>query len=321
MALDRQVVKRLAFIRFLYSQGVEQVGRPQPLASTALLSFHDAVEMFLLLAAEQLRVNLTKGVNFDGYFGEIEKGSGTRLPLRPAMRRMNNSRVNFKHHGSIPSPTDLEQFRADVMTFLTDATQMVFAADFMSMDMIDLVAHESTLERLRAAETHVGAGDYFAALALISDAFDALLDDYADRKRDRTGKSAYSWWPPASADAAPPLKMRDHDPELLRRTRRIMDALDGIDKSMRVIAVGLNYRRYALFQLLTPPIINVTGDITHARLAPGVQIGEDEYQFCRQFVVETALHLAEMDFSLDIKQAFRSHRKRMIEVDEPQEEE
>lgn len=322
MALDRQVVKRLAFIRFLYSQGVEQAGRPQPLASTALLSFHDAAEMLLLLAAEQLRVNLTKGVNFDGYFGEIEKGSGIQLPLRPAMRRMNNSRVNFKHHGSIPSPTDLEQFRADVTTFLTDATQMVFAADFMSMDMIDLVTHKSTVERLRAAETHSRKGDYSAALALISEAFDALLDDYADRKRDRTGNSAYSWWPPVGADAAPPLKMRDHDPELLRRTRRIMNALNGMDKSMRVLAVGLDYRRYALFQLLVPPVINVAGSSKqHGRLAPGLQAGEDEYQFCRQFVIETALHLADLDFSLDLKQMFRDHRKRMREADEPQQEE
>lgn len=53
-ALNSSTVRRLAFIRFFYGQGLEQAGRPQPMAATALLSFHDAVEMFLLLAAEHL---------------------------------------------------------------------------------------------------------------------------------------------------------------------------------------------------------------------------------------------------------------------------
>ena len=81
MPIDRQIVGRLAFIRFLYSEGVQQSRRPQPLASTAVLSFHDAVEMFLLLAAEHLRVNLSRNVTFDGYFSEIERDSGIQLLL------------------------------------------------------------------------------------------------------------------------------------------------------------------------------------------------------------------------------------------------
>jgi hypothetical protein len=105
-ALDANTVRRLAFIRFLYAQGQDQAKRPQPLAATALLSFHDAMEMLLLLAAEHLKVNLPKGTTFEGYWDQIAQQSGTQLPGRPAMRRMNNSRVNFKHHGSIPSATD-----------------------------------------------------------------------------------------------------------------------------------------------------------------------------------------------------------------------
>jgi hypothetical protein len=321
VALDRQAVKRLAFIRLLYTQGVEQAGRPQPLAATALLAFHDAVEMFLLLAAEYLGVSLSKGVTFDGYFGEIEKGSGTQLPLRPAMRRMNNSRVNFKHHGSIPSSIDQEQFRADVTTFFTDATEMVFSVDFTKVDMIDLVTQQTIVERLRAAEGYSTQGNYFRALALMSEAFDELLDDYADRKRGRSGSSAYSWWPPMSVRLPGPLRIRDHDRELLDRMRRIVAALSGMDRSIRVLAVGLDYRRYARFQLLVPPVINVKGDgdgRQYGMPVPGT--GEDDYQFCREFVIETALHLAELDFDLDLKQIFRDHRKQVVEESETQKE-
>lgn len=194
-ALNSSTVRRLAFIRFLYLQGLEQAGRPQPLAATALLSFHDAVEMFLLLAAEHLNVNLDRNTTFDGYWTQIAAQAGVQLPSRNAMRRMNNSRVNFKHHGSIPSATDLDQFRGDVTTFFTDATQAVFAGDFTSIDMTDLITQQAALTRIRDAETHASQGDYVEALALLSEALDDLLDDYADRKRTSYSTTAFSFGP------------------------------------------------------------------------------------------------------------------------------
>jgi hypothetical protein len=187
-ALTPTTVRRLAFIRFLYGQGLDQARRPQPLAATALLCFHDAVEMFLLLAAEHLNVGLDKNTNFDGYWTQIAARAGVELPSRNAMRRMNNSRVNFKHHGSIPSATDLDQFRADVTTFFADATHAVFAADFDSLDMADLVTQQAAMGRIRDAETHASQGDYIEALALLSEALTDLLDDYTNRKTGLLGQ-------------------------------------------------------------------------------------------------------------------------------------
>lgn len=83
MPIDPQEMKRLALIRFLYTEGLEQVARPAPLSSRALLSFHDAVEMFLLLAAEHLNVNLSQGVNFNGYFSEIKTHGNVEMPSDP----------------------------------------------------------------------------------------------------------------------------------------------------------------------------------------------------------------------------------------------
>jgi hypothetical protein len=136
--LDPQTVRGLAFVRFMYNRGLEETGRPQPLAIAALLSFHDAAEMFLGLAADHLGVNLTANVNFEGYFNEIKQGANLELPGKHPMRRMNRSRVGLKHHGLFPSPTELGQFKGDVTTFLTDAIMLVFKVDFLSLDMIDL---------------------------------------------------------------------------------------------------------------------------------------------------------------------------------------
>lgn len=310
-ALSPNTVKRIAFIRFLYSQGLEQAARPQPLAATALLSFHDAVEMFLLLAAEHLGVNLDRNTTFDGYWTQVAAQASVQLPSRNAMRRMNNSRVNFKHHGSIPSATDLDQFRGDVTTFFTDATWAVFDADFTSIDMTDLVTQQAALSKIRDAEAHVGRSDYIEALALLSEALDDLLDDYSARKRISHDTTAFTFGP-RQFDIESALRAVTPDPD---RNFGIRDLFWGMTRAiaemqhaLRVLAVGLDYRRYARFDMLVPhPFRDVDGNRT-VRPVPGIQVGDEEYQFCKLFVIEAAIQLAEMDFDLDFEALFREHR-------------
>lgn len=304
--LGAQLVKGLAFVRFMYSKGLEEAGRPQPLATAALLSFHDAVEMFLGLAADYLGVNLTANVTFDGYFHEIERGANVELPGRHPMRRMNRSRVNLKHHGLFPSPTDLEQFKGDVTTFLTDATKLVFKVDFLSLDMIGLVTQPTALRLLREAETQAGDGDHHHALALLSEAFEYLLWDYADRKRAADDRSPYTLWP----EGIRVMLGQNHDSELATRLDAVEVGLDRFQRAFRVLAMGVDYQRFARFDLLVPWVLNFGDGHREVRPVPGLNVGDDEYQFCKQFVIETALHLTELDFDLDLLEVYRQHQMR-----------
>ena len=120
----------------------------------------------------------------------------------------------------------------------------------------------SALEKLRDAEAHAAQGDYVGALALLSEAFDGLLDDYSDRKRSSSGSSPYKWWPPDwpfSFPSIPSFYGRDHDAQMVQRTEnlakqteQINHALREMQRAMRVLSVSLDYRRYARFQLLVP---------------------------------------------------------------------
>jgi hypothetical protein len=91
-----------------------------------------------------------------------------------------------------------------------------------------------------------------------------------------------------------------------------MRALTGIERSMRVLTVGLDYRKYARFQLIVPPVINVSSPDEPAMPVPGFQVSQDDYYFCRQFIIETALQLAEMDFYLNLKQLAKDHRRESL---------
>lgn len=47
------IIKRLARIKYLYKIGLEQSAQVETLVGFSVLAFHDAAEMFLILAAEE----------------------------------------------------------------------------------------------------------------------------------------------------------------------------------------------------------------------------------------------------------------------------
>jgi excisionase family DNA binding protein len=57
-----------------------EVAAPEPHSSEALLTMHDACELFLVLAAEHLNVDLPKHVQFEDYWAQIESPANVKLP-------------------------------------------------------------------------------------------------------------------------------------------------------------------------------------------------------------------------------------------------
>lgn len=52
-SLTPTVVQQLALIEHIYAEGVDASRSPHPLSATAVLKFHNAVELFLGLSASQ----------------------------------------------------------------------------------------------------------------------------------------------------------------------------------------------------------------------------------------------------------------------------
>jgi hypothetical protein len=309
--LDPLTVQRLAFIRFLYEHGVGQANEPEPLSATAVLSLHDAVELFLRLAAEQLRVNLPTNVQFAEYWTKLQAGlpANTELPSKNAMDRMNRLRVALKHHGTIPSFSAIDQARGDVTTFLTDATLLVFGITFASIDLIDMVARKETAELLRAAQTHADAGDFVAGAAGLVIAFNDLINHYALRSSYESG-DRLSFGPTLGEYRSPAFP---HD-DVLTALERVTTVATGMQQALRLIALGIDYRRFVEFDALTPRVQGPfsKGDIYYTVTAAHENLTEQGYQTCRRFVIESALQAAKADAALDAKT-----RHRQINSPEP----
>jgi hypothetical protein len=75
LPLPTPTMRRLAIVKYLHTQALEQERKGGPLAGLALLPFHDAVELFLQVAAETHQLKLPKKVEFLDYWSEFSKAS------------------------------------------------------------------------------------------------------------------------------------------------------------------------------------------------------------------------------------------------------
>ena len=119
--------KRLAFIKYMYNVGVEQASKPEPVSWLAVLTFHDAGELFLHLAAEYSINKRLDEVSFMGYWSLIStalKNDGKpELTQATSMERLKNARKEFKHHGHPASKIVInDDFRPNVTNFFEENT-------------------------------------------------------------------------------------------------------------------------------------------------------------------------------------------------------
>jgi len=299
--LDESVVRRLAFIKYLYKVAVEQSQRPEPLYSASILTFHDAIELFLQLACEHLDVSTKEQQSFLGYWDILAPKLPDRVPtLKESMKRLNRARVELKHHGILPSKLDIEAFRASATNFFEENTSPIFGIKFSEVSLIDLVRCEETKNNLKEAALLLKQNKIEESLDKVALAFAHLIDDYESRKREQFGRSPFFFGESLSSfhigiD-------RSQVGELVEFIDKVKKSIEDLQNAVKILSLGIDYRRYVKFRLLTPIISKTIGSrrykIYRRYGSKGIPTVED-VQFCIDFVIESAITLQEFDFSIE----------------------
>jgi hypothetical protein len=132
---EESIIQRLAFIQYLARLAAQKSKEPEPYCWVSILNFHDAVELFLELAAEKLKVTKgSKELRFGEYWGIINpilKSNGKdELTQRIQIDKLNEVRIALKHHGTPPSKSAIEEARINIANFLEENTKTVFDMEF-----------------------------------------------------------------------------------------------------------------------------------------------------------------------------------------------
>lgn len=292
--LHPNTMQRLAFIKHLYTTAVRQSQQSEPLAWASILTFHDSVELFLQLASEKLNESRS-GINFMEYWDVLTP----RLPdpgltQKESMRRLNSARVALKHHGTMPSKLDIEAFRASVTSFFAENTPQVFGVDFEAISMVELVQCDEARESIKKATNLQEEGNLKEAFDNIAIAFSQLIYDYENRNRSRFGVSPYFFGESFNFMDIPHTDTGFHD--------RVTRSIEDLRNALKIVSLGIDYRKYYKFSQLTPTIHKIMNGRWHiTRFAPSTSplMSSENFKFCYDFVIESAIHLQEFDFELE----------------------
>ncbi len=291
--LNRHQIERLAFIRYLFTLGVQHAQGAGPQSSVAILLFHDAVELFLVLASETLHVKRADG--FMNYFQPLDEvlKPGPPMPERESMRRLNDARNALKHKGLRADRADLEHHTEAVIRFFEEATPRIFGADIDSVSLVAVVRCEGAQPYLQAAELAYKEHRAADGSRACAEALDEVLRDYEQRQSDRWLESPFS-----PIHRLRNVWLTEGGSRAERKLRECIDALNktviDLHERTRLLSLGVDYRRYARFQRLTPHVQHTFGGSRHV-LGDPPDITTDELRFCIDFVIDTALQLQMAD--------------------------
>jgi hypothetical protein len=313
-AISSQEMQRLAFIRLLVQQGVEQAAKPEPMAAAAILTFHDAVELFLMLTSEHLDVTVPdRGPFVPRYFDSLHPDKvgpkGIDLAGRLGVKRLTDHRNAFKHAAAFPSGSAVEQARDDTERFFEENTPRVFKIAFEAIDMVELIPQATTREHVRSARTMWGQGERLKAMGSLAISFEELFvthvmnPDYgyspfafgpAIENRSFLGRDVARAITTASGESSyrnPTGAVEDFG----RHFERLSSTVSEMQSALRVITLGLDLQRYFRFKKLCPDLTRYADGRLEFDAYGVFRADGDDFAYCEQFVLAAALRLAELE--------------------------
>lgn len=264
----------------------------------AILTFHDSVELFLHLSCDELKVPTKKGIQFADYWVTL-KGklpNGMSLGHEREMDRLNRLRVDLKHHYIPIAESEIVRARVNITNLFEEYTPIIFGVNFDKISMTDSVQHALAREYLNQATTFMEQGKFGDALFKLAVAFDMIIDDYEKRKESGFGKSVFHF-------GLPDIKLYSHhynvDGDVIEFVKRAVEPMQG---AMKIMSLGLDYRRYVKFRLLVPKFLKLytkEGGPLYS-LSERVQNRTEEHcQFCYDFIIDSAIRIQDFDFDIE----------------------
>jgi len=301
LKINHTDLSRLCFIKYLFQIGVKQSNLSHPQNCTSILMFHDSIDLFLQLSAEKLNVK-TKGskMYFMDYINTINQNLASKqLQHRESMKNLNDARITIKHKGLLIAETDIERFRVNSKDFFEDDTPIIFGMEFSDISMIELIKNSEVRKILYDALEFSKNKQYKEALERIVIAFDKLISNYH--------YSIYDF------DGIDESDFESEEGDFSSGIEKLNEILENMQLTLKLLSLKINNTNYMKFRLLTPTLYRGK-DIydkysVHWFLINKIELKQEHYDFCLDFVIDCAQKLHEFYSEMDHLQLMESDFK------------
>jgi len=298
--------KRLAYIKYLYNIGLVQSKQAEPISSFSILALYDSIEMFLILLAEHRSIKQKLVNEFMNYWIHIPT-----LTQKESIFNLKEKRNEVKHRGRFLSKLEIETSRVNATDFFEQNTFSHFGIEFKDITLLSLVLNSAVRQKIEDAQKFHVDKDYKNFMFSIADAFHTMIFLYEDSKKQRIDKTPFSFGKNISHFHSFQMKgpRNEHGRQLRLATEvgddickfvdTVRDCLEETKKALKIISLGIDYKKYIKYQLLTPTVNYIKdGESVFIGGCEEKYCTEDNCQFCFDFVLDSVLILQEFDFEL-----------------------
>jgi len=278
--------------------GIEQSKQSERISALSILAFHDSIEMFLKLLAEHLNIK-SENFSFLQYWTEIPK-----LTLKESMRSFNTIRVNIKHKGLSPSKSDIEKCRVNATDFFEQNTSIQFGIDFKDISLLTLIQYPNVRQRLEEAQKNLDENQIENCIENAAIAFDELISSYEDSKSEYYEGSPFFFGKDLTSHGSLHIGIdrfssSDIERKLGEFVDKVKESFEGIQKAIKIMSFGIDYKKFTKFKLLTPIVGKMQGGRYAVELWGKKKWTKENCQYCIDFVLDSSLKLQEFDFDIN----------------------
>lgn len=318
---EEVIVRRLSLIKHLYRVGLEKAALPETISFSSILLLHDAIDMFMHVAAEKQGIKKGKqNIYLMDYFELIPE-----LTLKASVNKINKRRNTLKHDGIVPGKIEIDDTCSIAKYFFDENTKIIFDKDFNEVSIFDLITFEKVREFLKAANTFYEVDKFEEAADEVAKSYFHLLEIEkslnktliknpwygSDNKLMLTEDKFYAkaFEPFLEGQEFKEKRVFDDYVEISEGVASLADhyqkAFSYIFESLTVFALGLDYKKYNHFQSFMPMVYGYTKhpfvaelNSYHLAVRPHhpKNITKENIHFAIDFVMEFALKIQEFKY-------------------------
>jgi hypothetical protein len=288
MALPADYLRRTVYAKYLFRRASTLLDSKTTLAAgEAILLLQDSAEMLMRVVGDQHGVT---NFQFPEFWQKIKEKTGSEPPLRNAMVRVNQARVAFKHHGTLPNPTVVRDFLPLVKDFSFELSRLYLSLDFEKLSLAELVSRVSVKVLVEEAE-HLFHSEPQKSMEKLGLAFEELYESAKQDAYDVLARPPKPFKPRIDPSLS---NIEDYIEEIAKDHERLANTVN-------MLLLGIDPRMYFYFRNWTPRftragyqrmVVN-----TYWPKVPGqteFNISDEVFQKCRDFLIEFSLRNDEL---------------------------
>lgn len=181
------------------------------------------------------------------------------MEYKGTVETLDDSRGNLKHLDVKVSQSTIQSLAKELRAFYEKNVSRFLDLKFDDISLIHLVEYEEVRELLNQVQDLKEEGEHDEAMQKVRKAFHELIEQYQPDNQCRYSPFRFGGEVDSMRFDDGAATMGGTKVPNARILRKTIDAVDSIQDAMQVMALDLDYRKYAKFDTLTPIMHQIPG--------------------------------------------------------------